>query len=394
MSFERNIKLSYAISSLSWVRFFIPVLALFYIASQVPIEQFAIIMSVYSLTIVLLEVPSGVIADILGKKKTLAAAMLMFIIELGIVSFFNGFFPFLIAKIISGIGASIFSGTNEALLYDTLKRLKREKEYKKISGKLGMIDNITKACVFILGAFLFAYNNKLPATLSLPFNILGFMLVLFLKEPYRSGKKLRLRTSYEHMKEGLAYFKGYDYIKYIVFFSLPVGATLNMMLSMSSAYFAQISIPVSLIGILAFASSMITALSYRKAHALEERIGEKKSLMIIQLLLISGVLLSSLMIPYVGFLFYLLFAVVNGFSPVVTRDYFNKHVKTSHRATMISIRRLFENVGVFLFFPILGQITKTYSMQTAFLTLLSALTVYAVGLAFYSNRLFKRLNHQ
>ena len=51
----------------------------------------------------------------------------LYIIESFILAFFNGFWPLLIAKIVSGVGVSLNSGTVEAFLYDTLKRQKREK---------------------------------------------------------------------------------------------------------------------------------------------------------------------------------------------------------------------------------------------------------------------------
>ena len=57
MTLERNITLYYTMSSLMWARFFIPVLALFYIASEVSITEFSIIMGVFSLGILLLEIP-------------------------------------------------------------------------------------------------------------------------------------------------------------------------------------------------------------------------------------------------------------------------------------------------------------------------------------------------
>ena len=65
----KNIKLICIISSLMWMRFFIPVLALFYIASKVSLDEFTIIMSVFALSTLILEILSGVIADIIGKKK-------------------------------------------------------------------------------------------------------------------------------------------------------------------------------------------------------------------------------------------------------------------------------------------------------------------------------------
>ena len=60
-----------------WGRFFIPVLALFYIASQVSLEQFTIIMAVFAFSTLILEIPTGVIADLLGKRKTLLISRLM-----------------------------------------------------------------------------------------------------------------------------------------------------------------------------------------------------------------------------------------------------------------------------------------------------------------------------
>ncbi len=125
---ERNIKLQYLIGSLMWGRFFIPVIALFYIASQVTLEQFTIIFSIFALATLILEIPSGVVADILGKKKTLLLSRALYVIEVYILTFHNGFLLFLIAKIISGFGVSLSSGTSSALLYDTLKKLKRERK--------------------------------------------------------------------------------------------------------------------------------------------------------------------------------------------------------------------------------------------------------------------------
>ena len=56
---KQNIKLIYIISSLMWMRFFVPILALFYIASEVSLEEFTIIMSVFALATLILEIPSG-----------------------------------------------------------------------------------------------------------------------------------------------------------------------------------------------------------------------------------------------------------------------------------------------------------------------------------------------
>jgi len=88
----------YFIYALMWGRFFIPVLALFYVASQVSLDQFAIIMSVFALTILILEIPSGVFADLLGKKNALFLSRGLMLVEVFILATANGFLVFSCCK--------------------------------------------------------------------------------------------------------------------------------------------------------------------------------------------------------------------------------------------------------------------------------------------------------
>lgn len=361
--FERNIKLNYIIGSLMWGRFFIPVLALFYIASQVTLEQFTIIMAVFAFSTLVLEIPTGVIADLLGKKKTLLISRAMYVVEIILVAFFNGFWIFIIAKIISGIGVSFSSGTNSALLYDSLKRLGREKEHKKISGLTNTISKVSMAVVFIIGAYLFSINYKLPAIASLPLITLGFVLTFFLKDPYHSRKKINLKNSLSHLKEGLAFFKSNYYLKYLAFFTFLIGSTISIMLSISSKYFEAILIPVALIGVVSFVMNLVSAYSSKKAHSLEEKIGEKKSIYLTTILIFVAVFLLSFIAPYIGLLFFLVIAFVQGFYEVIIGDYVNRHVESSHRATMLSINNMFDNIGITLLFPLIGYINKAYSLK-------------------------------
>ena len=375
---KRNITLSYINSGLMWGRFFIPVLALFYIASQVPLEQFAIIMSVFAFTTLILEVPTGVLADLLGKKKTLLISRLMYVFEIIIIAFFNGFWPFLIAKVISGIGVSLGSGTNESLIYDSLKKLKIEKNYKKVLGKKLFISNLSMAFTFIIGAYLFTLSPKLPAIVSLFPITLGLILTFFLTEPNKPSKKLTMNDSWKHLKEGLNLFFKNPYLKYFALLTLAVGSAINMMLSFSSAYFTNILIPISLIGVVAFTRQIIVAFSAKRAHVMELKLGEKKSLFFIQTLIFFAIFFMSFMSPYWGLLFFFIIPIVQGFFEVVMGDYVNRHVKTSHRATMLSINNMSDNIGITLLFPILGIITKNNSMGLAFLCLSGFLLVYFI----------------
>ncbi|MBT4397594.1 MFS transporter [archaeon] len=385
--YERNITLSYIITCLGWGRFFIPVLALFYVASQVPLEQFGVIMGIFFLVILLLEIPSGVIADLIGKKNVIIISYGCYIIELILIAFFNGFWIFLIAKVISGVGVSLTSGASQALLYDSLKKLKREDEHKKISGTKMALMNVSMAIVFIIGAYLFTINYKLPAIASIPFTAAAFFVAFLYKEPYKNKRKLTFKNSFLQFKEGMTYFWNHSYLKYIALLTLVAIPPIAILQSYSSAYFELILIPISLIGVIAFVASMLTAYSSKISHKIEEKIGEKKSLFLIQTLMVIATFTMALMIPYYGVLFYLIVAFVYGFGNVIINHYVNHHVESSHRATMLSINNMFRSMGIFILIPLTGYLIKIKSMSFSFITLGIILVVYLVGLHIFSKNL-------
>jgi MFS family permease len=381
MNIKYNVPLMYAIACLMWSRFFIPVLALFYIASQVPLEQFAIIMSAFGLANFLLEIPTGVVADLIGKKKTLMIGRSLYIVEVAILAFSNGFLPFLTAKIISGMAVSFVSGANEALLFDTLKKQNKVKEHKRVSGIMFALANITMAFVFITGAYLFTINPKLPAIASLPPLIIGLVLTFLLVEPYESRKKANFRNAWIHFKEGMRFAATHKIVRYIILFAMIGYATIDLATSISSAYLEAIQIPIASIGIVAFAYSMLVAGVSRKTHALEHAIGDKKSILLIQILQIASFLLMSLIMPVYGVAFYLLFGIGTGFFFVLMNHYINVHIDTAHRATIISIKHMAAQLCVFLVWPAFGFITKKASLGTAYF-------YYGIFLLFYSALLY------
>jgi MFS family permease len=374
-----------------WGRFHIPVLALFYIASQVPIEQFAIIMAVFSFTTLFLEIPSGVIADLIGKKKTLLLSRFLYVVEIFMLAFYDGFWVFLIAKIISGIGVSLTSGTDSALMFETLKKLGREKDHKKISGTRSMITNISMAVVMITGSYLFSINYKLPAIVSLPILTLGFILTFFIFDPSEKLKGFSFKNFISHFKESVRMFWHNPYLKFLAFFTLIIGALISIILSMSSAYY-ELIIPVTLIGSIAFISSMLTAFASKKAHALEEIIGERKSIFLIQSVILISLLLASIYVNYLGIMFMLIISLVVGFYGIVINDYVNRHVVDSHRVAMLSVNNMFDNIGVTILFPIVGFITLHYQVKYSllFLVLISGIYLFIVGIFFRA--LFKKNN--
>ena len=142
-SLQSNIYKLYIIKIAKWFMLFMPFMIPFYQDNGLDLAQISILKSIYSISIVSLEIPSGYLADILGRKKTLIIGSLLGFLGFFTYSISYGFIGFLIAEIILGFGQSLISGADSAMLFDTLDDLNRKDEYVKYEGRIISVGNIS-----------------------------------------------------------------------------------------------------------------------------------------------------------------------------------------------------------------------------------------------------------
>ena len=119
-------------------RFYYPVFTILFLDFGLTLEQFAILNAAWAATIVLLEVPSGALADTIGRRNLVIASAGIMIVEMALLSLAPigqmpiVFYLFLINRVLSGAAEASASGADEALAYDTLKDLGLEKSWGKV----------------------------------------------------------------------------------------------------------------------------------------------------------------------------------------------------------------------------------------------------------------------
>jgi len=90
------------------------------------------IVTLYTIIILTLDVPASVVADRLGRKRVLLFSILSFVIADIVLGLSNTFFMYLIGTAFWGLFSVSYHGIFEAILFDSLKEQKREKEFQKI----------------------------------------------------------------------------------------------------------------------------------------------------------------------------------------------------------------------------------------------------------------------
>ncbi|APE42126.1 hypothetical protein BOO69_00920 [Sulfitobacter alexandrii] len=102
-----------------------------YFQAELSAAQALALYAVYDVATTLLEVPSGYLSDRLGRRRTLQAASVMGAAGAGLIAAGNGFVIFALGQVCLGAAASFASGTENALLYESLRAAGRESEIER-----------------------------------------------------------------------------------------------------------------------------------------------------------------------------------------------------------------------------------------------------------------------
>lgn len=113
--------------------------------------------SVFHVVSLLCEVPSGMAADLLGRKKTLVSGGVCMVLQSLLMAFASDLFTICFAMGLNALAMTMFSGTSTALLYDSLKTEGREDEYIQVSAnssQISMLANAIGSLASLLKRFL------------------------------------------------------------------------------------------------------------------------------------------------------------------------------------------------------------------------------------------------
>jgi len=361
------------IAKLNWFRFFkwgdllVVIEPLFFMAAGLTFSEYLKIMAIWMLFTFLLEIPSGALADFIGRKNTLIISQAAQITQYGIYIFANSFWMFLVAKIFGAAAYSFQSGTDSSLLYDSVKAINLEKDFKKINGKRHFMFYIGIAVFFPLGAFLFSIYFRLAAIVGLFFMFICLFIILLMKEVNLTRRIVSFKRYLNHISSALKIASKNKKIRFFIFFSLIIFSVLDYVHSSWSLYLQKISIPIAAIGVFSALVALVSALSSKAAHRIEKNIGGKRSLFFIGIIFGLLIFLHSLLVPYWGLLFFIVTGIITGYLMVIVESNLHENIKTKHRATILSINNQIKAIGAGILFYGLSQVSVAYSFPATYI---------------------------
>ncbi|MBU1085729.1 MFS transporter, partial [Patescibacteria group bacterium] len=198
---KQNIKIAYFLTFCWNALFWLGIWLLYYLKFT-DYQGIGLIETAWITISILSEIPTGAIADIFGKKYTLFFAFFFQTIGQIVMGFAQNYSHLIISVVIMTLGSTLFSGSYEALVFDSLKQLKKEKNYGKILANIQTISLGAWAICSIIGGFLFTIKPNLTFIITGSFFFLGLIGTLFLTEPDIDTEKFTLITYIDQTKQG------------------------------------------------------------------------------------------------------------------------------------------------------------------------------------------------
>jgi MFS family permease len=314
-------------------------------ARSLTLFQASSIWSIIVATIFLAEVPTGVIADKIGRKKSVIVALFLQLIGEVWYIFANSYFEFIVIAIIAGIGFSFASGCIEALIYDTLPNENKENEMKKSMGFKGAAYYLAFFAAPMLGSLLipvFTLERFLFTVFLTACSVFIALLLAFtLKEP---------KKEYVHeeespitiLKNGIQCIRGNSFLLWLMGISILTATFSGTLGSLFQPYFAHFNLTAMNMGIASATGALLAVVLQKNIFTIEQWLGKKTALIVSTILPGIGYLVMavapSAIIAFFAFLF--TYGTSEIKNPLIS-SYQNGVIPEKIRATVLSLINLF-----------------------------------------------------
>ena len=338
---ERNLRLYTHYQVFRNALFWLPIFFLYFL-SVLSLEEALLLEAIYYVAAVALEVPSGYLADRLGRRPTLILAMFADVGAAVVFASTGAFEPFVAAQVLKAAGHAFNSGADSALLFDSLRELERESEIGSREARAFSAALTATAVAALIGGLSAGVDLRIAWVLTALASVGGLVIALRFQEPERGeaaqsvsravasvGRRLRD----PHLRWIFVFVVGMVVLNHVPYeFFQPY---VELLLGASDQGY---SFTPAVTGVLAAAMALGGALASRGAMGVRARFGVRPSLlaaMALQLTIIAC--MAGALAPWV-LVFVLLRSTPMGLLNPIMLAEVHPRVETQIRATYLSLQ--------------------------------------------------------
>jgi MFS family permease len=325
--------------------------------------EIGLLESIFHLTGMIMEVPTGFIADRYGRRTSRILGRVIAFIGCLIMVGTHSFSGFAVSFVLQALSYNLESGAGEALIYDSLVQSGKEEEYMKFRGRNEIFFQLAQMLSLLIGGAVATYSYDLAYIITALINLAAIFISFSFEEPQisktQSGESL-----FKHMKQSLnAVWDNRGVLPYV--FHLEVFSLYYTTLHFYFQNFMKDNGHAEYqIGLILAAASVLGALTALVSYRIEKLLGEKNVIILTGIL--PGILFTVIAVTRAETVSLIMLSAVEGLMFVVFGDYINKLIPSEYRATLLSFEAMIFSIMMIGFFPVFGYISQNYGFKTAF----------------------------
>lgn len=381
MKFKKNILLDYLHTFFRSFNATQGIWLIYLYARGFSIFEIAIFEGIFHVTSLFLEIPTGAVADLFGRKTSRLIGIVMYLVYITILLNSTSFALVGLSFVFCALSFVFESGAAEALVYDSMIQTEETDTFMRFLGKKEFLYQVSGFLALVASGTiaLLGYNWNFFVTGFM--YVIAFVLILNMKEPPIENKtqEEEKRVIILMKKQFVTSFKIVFQNKRL-FLLLVIGSMMTAPVTSIFFYFQNYfdltGVPIYLITIYIGLHSGVAAIGGLLAHKIDKKLGERKILFLVPLIL--TICFWFILIPSISINPFIILGLLDSIFYIVLVDYINRMVSSEVRATVLSVFGMMFSIVMIVLFTVIGYIIDTVSFEMGFLILAIIVTLFFV----------------
>ncbi len=381
----RNLRVTYLLETLININFTQALWVTYLAFKGFSLVEIGLCESAFHLTSITMELPTGMVADLYGRKVSRLASIIVKILYLILLFFANSFPMAIAAFVLCAIGYNLDSGSDSALVYDSLLLMNEEKRFPGVQGMREVLMQSSALIGVFIGGLMADISYPLAIFSAIGFFGLAFIVGLYLTEP--PIEKINSVHQNAFIKQFSISKKILKTDPYLLEMMITSGIFLSSVTTVHfylTAYWKNDGFSLKTIALWLMLESVGAILGGALASRIMKRISYNTLLRKLPILI--GFLLWVIIVKYVGVVALFGLGFIDSLFYVAVQNEINLRIPSQKRATVLSVNSMCFSLAMIVLFPMIGWIADISTLPIAFQVLAALVTVTALMMNFMPKR--------
>ena len=357
-----------------------PVIVPFFESRGLTMQQIFLLQALFAVVVLVMEIPSGYAADILGRRLTMIVGSVFLGLGHSVLLFADGFADLALFELGLGIGVSLVSGADLAILYDSEHALGNDSgRRQELVGRLFTMHTASEALAGVVCSVMLVWSLQSAVYVQAAVGWIPLLIALALVEP--PGERMDPKNHFANVREIVEHLLKSGPVLRLTFLALSIWSlTTFYAVWLLQKLWQEQGVELSQFGYLWAIYMLVSAGAGRLALKAEDRFGTTTLLVFFGVLPVIGYAGLALLGTVGGFVAALTFFVARGLGLVVLREAFNKRLPGRFRATANSLASFGFRAAFAITGPFVGWTFDLWGMDVtlALLAVVAALIFAAL----------------